>query len=106
MTQITFINADGASKEVTGTAGLTLMEIALREDVEGITAECGGACACATCHIYVDPQFSGVLPPADDVELAMLEFATDVQPNSRLSCQIEVTAKMSGLRVTTPAAQG
>ena len=106
MTQITFISASGDSKEVTGTVGLTLMEIALREDVDGITAECGGACACATCHIYVDPQFSATLPPADDVEQAMLEFATDVQPNSRLSCQIEVTAQMSGLRVTTPASQG
>jgi ferredoxin, 2Fe-2S len=73
--------------------------------VPGIDADCGGACACATCHVYVDPAWLDKLPPKDDMEETMLDFAQDVQKTSRLSCQIKVTPELDGLVVRTPKTQ-
>ncbi len=75
------------------------MEAAVDNSVPGIIAECGGACACATCHVYVDEQWKGRLAPMDDMEDAMLESAVERRPNSRLSCQIEITPELDGLEV-------
>jgi 2Fe-2S ferredoxin len=78
---------------------------AVRNDVPGIDAECGGACACATCHVYVDEAWRARVGAASDMERNMLEFAGDVRPDSRLSCQIRVTKELDGLVVQTPKSQ-
>ena len=106
MTKITFIDAAGKSREVEADNGSTVMETALRNAVPGIAAECGGACACATCHVYVDEAWLDKLPKQERMEDDMLDFAFDVRPNSRLSCQIKVTDALNGLVVTTPEKQG
>ena len=81
------------------------METALRNSIPGIDAECGGACACATCHVYVDPAWLPKLAVRQDMEEQMLDFAQEVKPNSRLSCQIKVTPALDGLVVRTPKSQ-
>jgi 2Fe-2S ferredoxin len=86
-------------------AGWSLMEGAVKNLVPGIDADCGGACACATCHVYVDPAWLDKLPPKQEMEETMLDFAQDVRPNSRLSCQITVTPALDGLVVRTPKSQ-
>jgi 2Fe-2S ferredoxin len=106
MVQITFIDAAGQSLTVEGEAGATVMETALKNEVPGIEAECGGACACATCHVYVDESWADRIPAAQPMEEDMLDFAFDVRPTSRLSCQIRVTAEVDGLVVNTPERQG
>jgi len=78
---------------------------ARQNDVAGILADCGGSCSCATCHVYIDPAWVDRLPPRQEMEDSMLELAFDVQPNSRLSCQITVSDDMDGLVVTLPARQ-
>lgn len=105
MTKIVFVDADGEETEVEGTDGLSVMEVAIENNIEGVLAECGGACACATCHVYVDEAFRPRTGEPDEMEEAMLEFNENTQPNSRLSCQIEVSPDLDGLRVTTPASQ-
>jgi 2Fe-2S ferredoxin len=82
------------------------METAIKNAVPGIDAECGGACACATCHVYVDPAWIEIVGKAEPMEEDMLDFAFEVRPTSRLSCQIKVAPKLDGLIVTTPAKQG
>jgi 2Fe-2S ferredoxin len=77
------------------------MEAATRNGIPGILAECGGACACATCHVHVEEAWLGKLGTPAELESAMLEFADDVRPNSRLGCQIRITEEMDGLRVST-----
>ncbi len=106
MTKITYVDHSGKAREVEAENGATVMETALRNAVPGIEAECGGACACATCHVYVDAGWIDKLPKQEKMEEDMLDFAFDVQLNSRLSCQIKVTSALDGLRVTTPAKQG
>jgi len=106
MTKITFIDAAGKSRQVEADNGSTVMETALRNAIPGIAAECGGACACATCHVYVDNAWLDKLPKQERMEEDMLDFAFDVRPNSRLSCQIKVTDALNGLVVTTPEKQG
>ena len=105
MTQITFIDAQGTSRTVQAEDGATLMETAVRNAIPGIEAECGGACACATCHVYVDPEWQQRLPPPQTMEEDMLDFAYDVRPTSRLSCQIRIRPELDGLVVTTPERQ-
>jgi len=105
MPDIIFIDAKGVQRRVEAAAGSTVMETAIRNGVPGIEAECGGACACATCHVYVDPAWQAATGKAQPMENDMLDFAFDVRPNSRLSCQIKVTDALNGLIVTTPTRQ-
>ncbi len=106
MPKITFIDAAGAQRTVEAAVGSTVMETAIRNSVPGIEAECGGACACATCHVYVADEWTAKVGKAQPMEDDMLDFAHDVRPNSRLSCQIKVKPELDGLVVTTPAKQG
>ena len=106
MAKITFIGADGTRYEVEAENGSTVMENAIRNAVPGIEAECGGACACATCHVYVEGEWRGVTGEPGPMEEDMLDFAFDVRPSSRLSCQIRVTPALDGLVVHTPSRQG
>jgi ferredoxin, 2Fe-2S len=106
MPKITFIDASGQSRSVEAQVGATVMETALRNSIPGIEAECGGACACATCHVYVAEEWTEKTGKASQMEEDMLDFAFEVRPNSRLSCQIKVSDELDGLTVTTPAKQG
>lgn len=89
----------GAEHVLDGRDGWSVMEI-LRDAGLPITAECGGACACATCHVYVDEEWLGKLSPKSDAETDMLDMALAVEPNSRLSCQITCSDALDGLKVT------
>ena len=100
MPKISFLNAAGDAVEVEASSDLTLMEVAVDNNVQGIVAECGGACACATCHAYIDEAWVSRLPAISDMEDAMLDSAMDRRPNSRLTCQIEVTEELDGMVVT------
>jgi ferredoxin, 2Fe-2S len=106
MIKITYTDSAGAPRIVEAQLGATVMETALRNSIPGIDAECGGACACATCHVFVAPEWIDVVGKASQMEEDMLDFAFDVRPTSRLSCQIKVTQALDGLQVSTPAKQG
>jgi 2Fe-2S ferredoxin len=106
MAKITFIAADETRFEVDAEDGSTVMENAIRNQVPGIEAECGGACACATCHVYVDEAWTEVVGGPSPMEEDMLDFGYDVRPNSRLSCQIRVSDEIDGLIVRVPPRQG
>jgi 2Fe-2S ferredoxin len=106
MAQLTIIAFDGTRFELAAAEGSTVMENAVRNSVPGIEAECGGACACATCHVYVDEAWTEKVGAPSPMEEDMLDFAVDVQPNSRLSCQIKVTSALDGLVVRVPERQG
>ena len=106
MPNITYIDVTGQSRTVDVPEGHSVMEGARENDVPGIDADCGGVCACATCHVYIDEKWIEKAGPANETEEAMLEFASDAKPTSRLSCQIEVTADLEGLVVHTPPRQG
>jgi 2Fe-2S ferredoxin len=106
MAKITYIDATGTRYEVEAENGSTVMENAIRNGVPGIEAECGGACACATCHVYVDESFKDIVGSPEPMEEDMLDFAFDVRPNSRLSCQIRVRDELDGLVVSVPERQG
>ena len=106
MPRINFVDKDGASRAVEAPLGWTVMEAAVKNDVPGIEAECGGACACATCHVYVDEAWFDKVGGAEPMEQDMLDFASDLRPNSRLSCQIKVSPELDGLTVMTPDRQG
>lgn len=105
MAKITFIDQGGTKREVEARAGQSIMEVAVANMIPGIDADCGGACACATCHVYVDDAWKAKLKPMDDMEESMLDFAEEVQDNSRLCCQILVTDEIDGIVVTTPESQ-
>ncbi|WP_449434616.1 2Fe-2S iron-sulfur cluster-binding protein [Pseudomonas putida] len=105
MTRVTYIEFNGTQHDIEANDGLTLMKVAVNNDINGIVAECGGACACATCHVYVDEQWLAKLPPMDNTEHDMLDFAAGVQANSRLSCQIKVSAGLDGIVVRMPDSQ-
>ena len=105
MAKITYITHDGSSRTLEVKTGLTVMEGAVKNNVPGIDADCGGACACATCHVYVDEAWTDKVGTASAMEESMLDFAEGVKPNSRLSCQIKVTDALDGLVVTTPESQ-
>ncbi|MDG4852175.1 MULTISPECIES: 2Fe-2S iron-sulfur cluster-binding protein [unclassified Mesorhizobium] len=106
MAKLTYIANDGTQFDVEAENGSTVMENAIRNAVPGIEAECGGACACATCHVYVDEAWTGEVGEPDAMEEDMLDFAYDVRPNSRLSCQIKVRDALDGLVVRVPERQG
>jgi 2Fe-2S ferredoxin len=105
MANITFIDSDGTARTVDGELGSTVMETAIKNNVPGIEAECGGACACATCHVYIDEAWQEKVGGPSPMEEDMLDFGYDVKPNSRLSCQIKVTAELEGLIMRVPERQ-
>ena len=105
MPKITYISNTGEEHTIEVSVGMTVMRAAIANNIPGIDADCGGSCACATCHVYVDPAWADKVKPADATEADMLDFVLDRQPNSRLSCQLEVTPALDGLVVRTPASQ-
>jgi len=105
MPKIKYIAADGTETVVEAKVGQSVMLTAINNNVPGIVAECGGACSCATCHVHVDPDWYDRLPPPEDMEKDMLEFALEPDETSRLSCQIKVTEELDGLTVHTPESQ-
>ena len=105
MVNITFIEHTGEKRTVEAELGATVMETAIKHGVPGIEAECGGACACATCHVYIDDAWREKVGAPTPMEEDMLDFGYDVRENSRLSCQIRVTLEIDGLVVTTPERQ-
>ena len=105
MTKITYVDATGKERVVEAKNGMTVMETAIKHNIPGIDADCGGACACATCHVYVDGAFTDKVGKPSAMEQSMLDFAENVKENSRLSCQIKVRDDLDGLKVTTPESQ-
>jgi len=105
MAKITYIDFEGTARTVEAETGSTVMETAIKNNIPGIEAECGGACACATCHVHVDEAWWGAVGMPSPMEEDMLDFGYDVRANSRLSCQIKVTADLDGLVVRTPERQ-
>lgn len=105
MVQITYVEHSGGEHPVDVPVGLSVMEGARRNGISGILADCGGACSCATCHVYVDRSWQAQTGKPGDTEEAMLEFADEPDDRSRLSCQIEVTEELDGLVVHLPARQ-
>jgi 2Fe-2S ferredoxin len=105
MAKITYIEFDGTEHVIDVKNGLSVMEGAVKNNIPGIDADCGGACACATCHVYVQGDW---LPKTGDksaMEESMLDFAENVEDNSRLSCQIKVSDELDGLTVKMPQSQ-
>jgi len=107
MPKISYVEFGGREHRVEVTVGLSVMRGAVDNNIPGIDADCGGECACATCHVYVDEGWLGVTgtPPPGSQEASMLSFAALAQPNSRLSCQIKVTEALDGLIVRLPEGQ-
>jgi len=106
MPKLTYIEHSGREHVVEGTAGQTVMETAIKHNVPGIVAECGGACSCATCHVYVDAAWREVTGEPSQMEEDMLDFAFEMRPESRLSCQLRITDAFDGLIVRIPEHQG
>ena len=105
MPKITYIDSSDVSRTIDAETGSTVMESAIKNGVPEIEAECGGACACATCHVYVEGEWFAKTGGPSPMEEDMLDFGYDVRPNSRLSCQIKVSDELDGLTVTTPERQ-
>ncbi len=105
MPRITYIEHNGTEHTVDVAVGLTVMEGAVNNNVPGIDADCGGACACSTCHVYVNPDWTDKLPAREDMEEDMLDFAYEPNARSRLTCQIQVTSELDGLVVQMPEKQ-
>ncbi len=105
MPRITFVQPDGSRQTVDAPVGRSVMEAARDHDVPGILAGCGGDCACATCHCYVDPEWLPRLPPKKDDEAGLIDFAWEPRENSRLTCQLPVTEELDGLVLYVPQQQ-
>ena len=105
MPKIIYVDHEGTERPIEAKNGETVMETAIKNSIPGIDPDCGGACACATCHVYVDEAFMPKVGEPEDMEQSMLDFAENVQSNSRLSCQITVSDELDGLKVTTPESQ-
>jgi 2Fe-2S ferredoxin len=107
MPKVTYIEFNGTAHEAEVPVGLSVMRGAVDNNIPGIDADCGGACACATCHVYLDPPWLEQLgtPVPGSQEASMLSFAAVLQPNSRLSCQITMTEALDGLVVRMPEGQ-
>ena len=99
MPKVIYITPKGDRHEVDVEKGYSVMEGAINNNIEGIVAECGGACACATCHSYIDEAWLDKMPAMDDMEDSMLDAAYDRKPTSRLTCQLEMTDEWDGLIV-------
>ena len=106
MPKITYIEHNGKSHEIDVANGLSVMEGAVQNNIRGIDADCGGSCACATCHVYVDEKWFSKLPNKESAEEDMLDMAYEPKKNSRLSCQITVEDSLDGLVVKMPSKQG
>lgn len=106
MPQISFLAADGSRTDIEAAAGISLMQIALAHGLAGINADCGGACQCATCHVYVEEPWVAKLGAVEETEDAMLDCTTEPrQPGSRLCCQLTLTPELDGMVVRLPAMQ-
>ena len=105
MPKITYIEHNGKSHTLEVANGLTVMEGAVQNNIPGIDADCGGSCACATCHVYVDKKWYDKLPKKENAEEDMLDMAFEYKPLSRLSCQINVSDELDGLVVKMPSKQ-
>ena len=105
MAKITYIEFNGTEHVIDVKNGLSVMEGAVKNNIPGIDADCGGACACATCHVYVDDAWVAKAGAKSAMEDSMLDFADNVEPNSRLSCQIKVTDELDGMIVRMPESQ-
>ena len=105
MVKIIYVDHEGTERPIDAKVGESVMETAVKNSIPGIDADCGGACACATCHVYVDPAYFEKVGGPQDMEQSMLDFAENVQETSRLSCQIQVSEALEGLKVTTPESQ-
>ncbi|MDF1853867.1 2Fe-2S iron-sulfur cluster-binding protein [Pseudooceanicola sp.] len=105
MPRIIYKTYDGTRHEIEVAEGTSVMEGAVQNGIQGIDGDCGGACACATCHIQVPDQWLAMLEPQSDMELSMLDFAEGVGSNSRLGCQISVSSALDGIEVLLPENQ-
>jgi ferredoxin, 2Fe-2S len=105
MPKVTYVEYSGIARQIELQSGLSVMQGAIANCIVGIDADCGGECACATCHVYVDPRWLEKVGPQGSQEAEMLDFAALAQPNSRLACQIKVTDELDGLVVNMPEAQ-
>ena len=105
MVKVTFIEFDKTEHTIDAENEMSLMEVAIQNGVPGIDADCGGACACATCHVYIDSNWIDKTGTAEQMEQDMLDFAFDVTDQSRLSCQIKVSDDLDGLVVILPEKQ-
>ena len=105
MTKITYKDSQGNSKTIDVENGLSVMEGAIQNDIPGIDADCGGAMACATCHVYVEEKWLDKLPNTEEAEVDMIDMAYEPKKNSRLSCQLIVSEELDGIIVTTPEKQ-
>ena len=105
MVKVVFIEHDGNNHEVDAYVGENLMETAISNNVPGIDADCGGNCACATCHVFIHPEWTSKVGKRGEMENSMLEFSDDLKPNSRLACQIQISEELEGLTVDLPDAQ-
>lgn len=105
MVTIRFIQPDGKFQDVRGEEGMTLMEAAREASVPGVLAECGGGAICSTCHVHVDPEWINAITAKDATEDALLDLAPGRDEFSRLSCQIKLTASLTGLTVRVPEKQ-
>ena len=99
MVKVTFIEFDKTEHSIDADNGMSLMEVAIQNGVPGIDADCGGACACATCHVYIGDKWFQKIPPRNDEEESMLDQAFNVKNNSRLSCQINLSEELDGLEL-------
>ena len=106
MPKITYIEHNGKTHVQEVSNGLSVMEGAVQNNIPGIDADCGGSCACATCHVYVDEKWFNKLPNKEDAEEDMLDMAYELKPLSRLSCQLTVSDELDGLVVKMPSKQG
>lgn len=106
MPKVNYVQQDGSTVQTEVPVGMSVMDGAMRGGIDGIIAECGGACSCATCHVHVDDAWTEKVGKPAPMEEDMLDFAFDVRPTSRLSCQIKVTDELDGLIVKTPEQQG
>lgn len=105
MPRVTYVDHHGVRRTVEVAQGLSVMEGAVGHRIPGIDGDCGGACACATCHVYVDLAWINRLQPPNELEKGMLTMAVEPDERSRLGCQLKVTAALDGLIVTTPKSQ-
>ena len=106
MPKITYIEHKGKTHTLEVANGLTVMEGAVQNNIPGIDADCGGSCACATCHVYVDEKWFNKLPNKESAEEDMLDMAFEPKSSSRLSCQLTVSDELDGLVVNMPSKQG